>query len=150
MEDWVTFRGKYYQVKDSNLYTKPLQPIPLFVAVIGLQSARLADQEADGFVTNEANPGLIKSKLLPAFRNGARKAGTNPEALDKILFLPASYDPDKQKALESIAYRRGAMVKAFFEVNFPDPRKIEESAQVVGMDTIEKMTLVVCLARKRR
>jgi hypothetical protein len=35
------------------------------------------------------------------------------------------------------------MVKAFFEVNFPDPRKIEESAQVVGMDTIEKMALVV-------
>ncbi|HEX2472267.1 MAG TPA: LLM class flavin-dependent oxidoreductase [Nitrososphaera sp.] len=22
-EDWVTFRGKNYQVKDSNLYTKP-------------------------------------------------------------------------------------------------------------------------------
>jgi hypothetical protein len=34
-------------------------------------------------------------------------------------------------------------MKAFFEVNFPDPRKIEESAQVVGMDTIEKMAVVV-------
>jgi len=40
------------------------------------------------------------------------------------------------------------MVKAFFEVNFPDPRKIEESAQVVGMDTIEKMTLVVSSAEE--
>jgi hypothetical protein len=28
-----------------------------------------------------------------------------------------------KKALESIAYWRGAMVKAFFEVNFPDPRR---------------------------
>jgi coenzyme F420-dependent glucose-6-phosphate dehydrogenase len=35
MEDWVTFLGKYYQVKDSNLYTKTLQPIPVFVAGIG-------------------------------------------------------------------------------------------------------------------
>jgi G6PDH family F420-dependent oxidoreductase len=42
MENWVTFQGKYYQVKDSNLYTKPLQPIPIFVAGIGPQSARLA------------------------------------------------------------------------------------------------------------
>jgi hypothetical protein len=67
MEDWVTFQGKYYQVESSNLYTKPLQPIPVFVA-----------------------------------------------ALDKVLFLPASYDPDKQKALESIGFWRGAMVKAFF------------------------------------
>ena len=75
MEDWVTFQGKYYQVKDSNLYTKPLQPIPIFVAGIGPQSARLAGQEADGFVTNEVNPELIESKLLPAFRDGSRKAG---------------------------------------------------------------------------
>jgi hypothetical protein len=43
------------------------------------------------------------------------------------------------------------MVKAFFEVNFPDPRKIEESAQVVvGIDTIEKMALVVYLAQRRQ
>jgi alkanesulfonate monooxygenase SsuD/methylene tetrahydromethanopterin reductase-like flavin-dependent oxidoreductase (luciferase family) len=84
----VTFKGKYYRVKNSNLYTKPLRLIPIFVAEIGPRSARLAGREADGFVTNEANP-----------------------------------------------------VKAFFEVNFPGPRKIEESAQIVGMDTIEKMTL---------
>ncbi len=35
------------------------------------------------------------------------------------------------------------MVKAFFEVNFHDLRKIEESVQVIGMDTIEKMVLVI-------
>jgi coenzyme F420-dependent glucose-6-phosphate dehydrogenase len=40
------------------------------------------------------------------------------------------------------------MVKAFFEVNFPDPRKIEESAQVVGMDTMKKMILVVSSAEE--
>ena len=143
IEDWVTFQGKYYQIKGSNLYTKPLQPIPIYVAALGPQSARLAGQEAEGFVTNEMNPKLIESRLLPAFRDGAKKAGRDPEALQKVLFVPASYDPDKQKALESIGFWRGAMVKAFFEVNFPDPRKIEESAQVVGMDTIEKMALVV-------
>ena len=33
-------------------------------------------------------------------------------------------------------------------MNFPDPRKIEESAQVVGMDTMEKMVLVVSSAEE--
>ena len=33
-------------------------------------------------------------------------------------------------------------------MNFPDPRKIEESAQAVGMDTMEKMTLVVSSAEE--
>jgi hypothetical protein len=61
-----------------------------------------------------------------------------------VLFIPASYDLDKQKALESMGFWCGGMMmKAFFEVNFLDPRKIEESAQVVGMDTIAKMALVV-------
>jgi coenzyme F420-dependent glucose-6-phosphate dehydrogenase len=88
IKDWVTFQGKYYQVKDSNLYTKPLQPIPIYVAALGPQSARLAGQEADGFVTNEMNPKLIEGNLLPAFRGGAREAGRDPEALDKVLFIP--------------------------------------------------------------
>jgi hypothetical protein len=33
-------------------------------------------------------------------------------------------------------------------VNFPDPRKIEESAQVVGMDAMEKAALVVSSAEE--
>jgi coenzyme F420-dependent glucose-6-phosphate dehydrogenase len=148
IESWVTFQGKYYRVKDSNLYTKPERPLPIYVAGLGAQTARLAGREADGFVTNELNPELIENRLLPAFRDGARQAGRDPEKLDKVLFMPASYDPDRQKALESIGYWRGAMVKAFFEADFPDPRKIEESAQVVGMDIMEKMTLVVSSAEE--
>ena len=48
---------------------------------------------------------------MPAFRDGARKAGRDSETIDKVLFIPASYDPDdpdKQKALESIGFWRGA------------------------------------------
>jgi coenzyme F420-dependent glucose-6-phosphate dehydrogenase len=77
--DWVTFHGRYYWVKNSNLYIKPLQPIPMFIAGIGPQSVRLADREADGFVTNEANPELIENRLLSAFRDGALKASRNPK-----------------------------------------------------------------------
>jgi len=41
-EEWVNFYGKYYWVKNSNLYTKPQKPIPLFVAAMKPQSAMLA------------------------------------------------------------------------------------------------------------
>ena len=34
-EEWVTFKGEYYWVKDSNLYTKPQRPIPLYIASMG-------------------------------------------------------------------------------------------------------------------
>ncbi|MDW0183508.1 MAG: hypothetical protein QOK91_10625, partial [Nitrososphaeraceae archaeon] len=70
--------------------------------------------------------------------------GKNYDSLEKILFIPASYDPnDKQKAIESIRFWRGAMIKAFFDVDVHDPKKIEENAQVIGDDTLENMLLVI-------
>jgi len=35
------------------------------------------------------------------------------------------------------------MIKAFFDVDVHDPRKIEENGQVIGDDTLENMLLVV-------
>jgi coenzyme F420-dependent glucose-6-phosphate dehydrogenase len=58
------------------------------------------------------------------------------------LFIPGSYDEDKEKALESIRFWRGSMIKFFYEVDFHDPRRIEENAQIIGDDTLENMALV--------
>ena len=147
-EKWVTFKGQYYSVKDSNLYTKPEKPIPLYVAALGEQSAMLAGEEANGFVTNELDVEKIKNKLFPAIKEGAEKSSKDYQSLERILFIPASYDEDKDKALRSISFWRGAMIKAFYEVDIHDPRKIEENGQVIGNDTLEKMTLVVSNAEE--
>lgn len=143
-EDWVNFQGKYYWVKDSKLYTKPKTPIPLYIAGLGKQSAMLAGEYGDGFVTNELNMHAIRNNLLPALKEGAKRAGKDFDSLEKILFIPASYDPDdKQKAIESIRFWRGAMIKAFFDVDVHDPKKIEENGQVIGDDTLQNMLLVI-------
>ena len=143
-EDWVDFKGKYYWVKDSKLYTKPKTPIPLYIAGLGKQSAMLAGEYADGFVTNELNVDLISGNLFPALKEGAKRAEKDYDSLEKILFIPASYDPiDKQKAIESIRFWRGSMIKAFFDVDVHDPRKIEENGQVIGDDALENMLLVI-------
>jgi coenzyme F420-dependent glucose-6-phosphate dehydrogenase len=147
-EDWVTFKGEYYWVKDSNLYTRPKNPIPLYIAGLGPQSARLAGQEGDGLVTNELDAEKITNKLFPAFKEGARIAGKDYSSLEKVLFIPASYDEDKQKALESIGFWRGSMIKAFYDADVHDPRKIEENGQVVGYDVMEKMAFVISNAEE--
>jgi hypothetical protein len=68
--------------------------------------------------------------------------------LEKILFIPASYDEDSEKAIQSIRFWRGAMIKAFFDVDVHDPREIEENAQVIGDDTLQKMLLVITNAEE--
>ena len=147
-EDWVNFKGNYYWVRDSKLYTKPSNHIPLYLAGMGKQSARLAGEEADGFVTNELDVGIIKDKLFPALKKGAMDSGKDYSSLEKILFLPASYHEDKQRALESIRFWRGAMIKAFFDVDVHDPRKIQENGQTIGDDALEKMFLVISNAEE--
>ena len=146
--DWVNFKGNYYWVRDSKLYTKPSNHIPLYLAGIGKQSARLAGEEADGFVTNELDVEVIREKLFPALKKGAMNSGKDYNSLEKILFLPASYHEDKQKALESIRFWRGSMIKAFFDVDVHDPRKIQENGQIIGDDTLEKKFLVISTAEE--
>ena len=125
-------------VTDSKLYTKPKEPIPVYVSGLGEQSAKLAGEEADGFVTNELDIEIIKNKLFPALEKGTRISGKDYESLDKILFIPASYSEDKEKAIQSIRFWRGSMIKAFFDVDMHDPRKIEENGQIIGDDTLGK------------
>lgn len=146
--DWVNFKGNYYWVRDSKLYTKPSNYIPLYIAGIGKQSAQLAGEEGDGFVTNELDVEVIREKLFPAFKKGAMISGRDYSSLEKILFLPASFHEDKQKAIESIRFWRGAMIKAFFDVDVHDPRKIQENGLVIGDDTLEKKFLVISTAEE--
>jgi coenzyme F420-dependent glucose-6-phosphate dehydrogenase len=147
-ENWVSFKGKYYQLKDSKLYTKPMVPIPLYIAGLGPQSARLAGEQGDGFVTNELNVEKIRNKLFPALKEGTNAVGKNYESVQKILFIPGSYDEDKQKALRSISFWKGSMIKAFFDVDVHDPTRIEENGQLVGDDIMQKMSLVITNAKE--
>lgn len=124
-------------------------PIPLYIAGLGPKAARLAGQEGTGFVTNELNREIIKSKLFPAMEKGAKDSGRNFNSLEKILFIPASYNEDKEKAIQSIRFWRGSMIKAFFDVDVHDPR-IEENGQIIGDDTLEKTLLVVSNAEEAR
>lgn len=142
-EDWVNYNGEFYSVKDSKLYTKPSYPIPIYVAGLGKHSAELAGKEGDGFVTNELDTNKIKNILFPAVKKGCATSEKDYEQLEKILFIPASYDENKQKAIESIRFWRGSMIKAFFDVDVHDPRKIEENGQVIDDDSLEKKLFVI-------
>lgn len=53
-------------------------------------------------------------------------ASSSKNNFEKILFLPASNDKDKQKTVKSIQFCKGAQIPAFFEVNIHDLRQIFE------------------------
>ena len=52
-------------------------------------------------------------KVLPAFKEGVEKSADTTkkdhyDSLTKAVFMPASYDQDKDKAIKSIAFWKGA------------------------------------------
>src|ERR687890_478163 len=61
--EWPSTQERFRRTKEA---------IPLYIAAMGSQTARLSGEKGDGFVTNEINIESIKNKLLPAVRDGAR------------------------------------------------------------------------------
>ncbi len=112
------------------------------------QSAMLAGEEGDGLVTNELDLEILKNKVLPAFKQGSERSGKDYNSLTKAVFMPASYDQDKDKAIKSIVFWKGAMIKAFFEADVHDPREIQENGLVVGNDTMQEMAFVISNAEE--
>jgi coenzyme F420-dependent glucose-6-phosphate dehydrogenase len=90
----------------------------------------------------------LKNKVLPAFRQGAEKSGKDYKSLTKAVFMPASYDQDKDKAIKSIVFWKGAMIKAFFKADIHDPREIQENGMVVGNDTMQQMAFIISNAKE--
>lgn len=97
-EDFVTFEGQYYRLRQANLYTKPKTPPKLYVAAIGRKSGRLAGMYSDGLYTLLMKREDYLEKLFPAFEAGAREVGKNPKDLDKMILLNISYNPDYDKS----------------------------------------------------
>ena len=49
-------------------------PIPMYIAGLGKQSAMLAGEQGNGFVTTELNVDSIKNILFPALKEGGSKS----------------------------------------------------------------------------
>jgi coenzyme F420-dependent glucose-6-phosphate dehydrogenase len=142
-EDFATFDGKYYKLKNANLYTKPEKPIPLYVAANVPTVASLAGKYGDGILTLETfDKNYYASTLFPAFERGAKSAGRDPHSLPKMIELNVSYDEDYDKALEACRPWSTIKVSDFYRKPVYDPREIEAHSKSVDMTRIEKLWLV--------
>jgi G6PDH family F420-dependent oxidoreductase len=52
----VSFHGEHYEVQDARIYTRPDEPVPIYVSGFGPQATELAGRIGDGFCT-VARPG---------------------------------------------------------------------------------------------
>lgn len=145
-EDFVNFEGKYYRLKKAKLYTKPNNPIKIYVAAGGPRVAELAGKHADGLLLG---PHLgEEERLFRAFERGAKKSGRNPKSLERVVEILVSYDEDYESALKACRFWAGCMLPIFFRYDISDPREIEAHGRLVGDEAIAKRWIVATTAEE--
>src|SRR5207247_4741412 len=83
-EDRVSFQGQYYRTANATIYDKPKDPVPIYVAAAGPVVAKLAGEQADGFICiSGKNPELYRDTRLPNVTAGLAKAGRPSDSIDR-------------------------------------------------------------------
>jgi len=134
--DYIEFKGKFYSLKKANLFTRPLKPIPIYVAASGPLVAELAGSQADGLITLGFLEPFYKSVLFPALEEGAEKAGRDARKIVKIAEIHVSYHEDFEKAVDSCRFLAASLLPAMFKYGLSDPREIQENANLVGREAM--------------
>ena len=142
-QDHVTYEGKYYRTQNATVYDRPERPVPLYVAAGGPQMAKYTGRIADGLIcTSGKGAALYRDELLPAFAEGAREAGREPEALEKMIEVKVSFDPDHQRALEDTRHWAVLALSGDEKVGVEDPRELERLADALPVERTAQRFIV--------
>jgi coenzyme F420-dependent glucose-6-phosphate dehydrogenase len=93
-------RGDHFKLESAKLYTRPEEPVKIYVATAGPVNAKRTGRLADGMITVGAADSKI-GMLWGKFEEGAREAGKDPAGMPKILQVHISWARTDKEALDS-------------------------------------------------
>jgi coenzyme F420-dependent glucose-6-phosphate dehydrogenase len=95
----VKHKGEYFTLESAKLYTRPDEPVPIYVATAGPYNAKRTGKFGDGMITVGAADDKIRM-LWDKFDEGAREAGKDPTGKPKILQLHMSWARTERESIE--------------------------------------------------
>jgi coenzyme F420-dependent glucose-6-phosphate dehydrogenase len=125
----VSFEGRYYRTHRATVYDRPDTPPPILIAAAGAKAAAFAGEAGDGYITTSGKPlELYTETLLPALEQGARDAGRDPAAQERLLEVKLSYDHDHERAIEDCRFWAALALPAESKQGVDDPLELERLA----------------------
>jgi coenzyme F420-dependent glucose-6-phosphate dehydrogenase len=137
----VKHHGTYFELEAAKLYTRPEQPVPIYVATAGPINAKRTGLHADGMITVGAADEKIEM-LWGKFAEGAVEAGKDPTTMPKLMQIHVSWAPTHAEA-EANAVREwpnGGM--PFPKQDIRHPEDFENMAQFVKPEDFKNRVLI--------
>jgi coenzyme F420-dependent glucose-6-phosphate dehydrogenase len=142
-EDRVSFRGQYYRTENATIYDKPAEAVPIYIAAAGPVVAKLAGEQAAGFIcTSGKNPDLYRETLLPNVAAGLAKAGRAPDSIDRLIEMKVSFDTDRDRALEDTRFWGALALTPEEKMNTEDALEMERLADALPIERTAKRWIV--------
>jgi G6PDH family F420-dependent oxidoreductase len=137
----VKHDGEYFTLESARLYTRPEQPVPIYVATAGPLNAKRTGKYADGIITVGAADEKI-AMLWDKFREGAREAGKDASAMKTQLQVHVSWAPTQQVAEEQAVreWPNGGM--PFPKQDIRNPEDFESMAKLVNLESFKDRMLI--------
>jgi coenzyme F420-dependent glucose-6-phosphate dehydrogenase len=137
----VKHAGTYFTLESAKLYTRPEQPVPVYVATAGPVNAKRTGKFADGIITVGAADEKIEM-LWGKFREGAREAGKDASAMKTQLQVHVSWAPTQAQAEEQAVkeWPNGGM--AFPKQDIKNPEDFANMAKLVRIEHFENRMLI--------
>jgi coenzyme F420-dependent glucose-6-phosphate dehydrogenase len=125
-EEYFNYLGKYFNIKNFFLYTKPKSKISIYFAAQGRKAANYAGRFGDHIVTVNS-PEICKNVVFPSFNQAAKKVGKDPSKMEKMVEILLHFS-EKKKGINQV--RKSGEAGFFAENSFyqTDPRKIQDLA----------------------
>jgi G6PDH family F420-dependent oxidoreductase len=137
----VKHDGEYFTLESARLYTRPEQPVPIYVATAGPVNAKRTGKYADGIITVGATDEKIQM-LWDKFGEGAREAGKDPGAMRSQLQIHVSWAPSQEEAEHNalVEWPNGGM--PFPKQDIRNPEDFENMAKLVRIEHFANRMLI--------
>jgi coenzyme F420-dependent glucose-6-phosphate dehydrogenase len=135
----VTFEGDYYETHKARIFTRPEQPVPIYISALVANSATFAGKYGDGLMTAGGKEPEAYRELLMNFEDGAKSAGKDPKKMPRILEVNVAYTDDLDRSVEELKkYWAGTFVPAMFTERLYTAEMSAKNGEVVGNEIIKK------------
>ncbi|RTL68527.1 MAG: glucose-6-phosphate dehydrogenase (coenzyme-F420) [Pseudonocardiaceae bacterium] len=142
-EESVSIEGDYYTLVDAQIYDRPKDPVPVYIAAGGPVVAKYAGRAGDGFIcTSGKGMDLYTEKLIPAVQEGAAAAERDADGIDRMIEIKMSYDRDAGQALENCRFWAPLSLSAEQKHSVDSAAEMERLADELPIEQVAKRWIV--------